>query len=72
MALRITLGNLLHECAEKFAKRQFLVIAETGETLTYHEFEILIMALNESATSLVKFATTLAEGKDLQAYAESC
>ena len=41
MALRITLGNLLHECAEKFAKRQFLVIVETGETLTYHEFEIL-------------------------------
>jgi len=30
------------------------------------------MASNESATSLVKFATTLAEGKDLQAYAESC
>ncbi len=36
------------------------------------DLENLIMALNESATSLVKFATTLAEGKDLQAYAESC
>ena len=46
MALRITLGDLLHECAEKFAKRQFLVIAETGETLTYHEFEILFFFLN--------------------------
>lgn len=34
--------------------------------------ENLIMALNESATSLVKFATTLAEDKDLQAQAESC
>jgi len=30
------------------------------------------MASNESATSLVKFATTLAEDKDLQAQAESC
>ena len=39
--LRITLGNLLHECAEKFAERQFLVIAETGDTFTYKEFEIL-------------------------------
>jgi len=41
MKLRITLGNLLHECAEKFSEREFLVIAETGETLTYTEFEIL-------------------------------
>ena len=41
MPLRITLGNLLHECAEKFAERQFLVIAETGESLTYNEFEVL-------------------------------
>ena len=41
MPLRITLGNLLHECAEKFSEREFLVIAETGETLTYTEFEIL-------------------------------
>ena len=39
MPLRITLGNLLHECAEKFSEREFLVIAETGETLTYTEFE---------------------------------
>ena len=39
MPLRITLGNLLHECAEKFAEREFLVIAETGESLTYNEFE---------------------------------
>lgn len=36
------------------------------------DLENLIMALNESATSLVKFATTLAEDKDLQAQAESC
>ena len=36
------------------------------------DLENLIMALNESATSLVKFATTLTEDKDLQAQAESC
>lgn len=41
MPLRITLGNLLHECAEKFSEREFLVIAETGESLTYNAFEIL-------------------------------
>ena len=57
MALRITLGNLLHECAEKFAKRQFLVIAETGETLTYHKFEILT---NRLANGLLdKYSETL-------------
>ncbi len=39
MALRITLGDLLHECAEKFVDRPFLSIAETGEMLTYQEFE---------------------------------
>ena len=41
MPLRITLGNLLHECAEKFSEREFLVIAETGESLTYNAFEAL-------------------------------
>ena len=41
MPLRITLGNLLHECAEKFSEREFLVIAETGESLTYNAFEVL-------------------------------
>ena len=41
MALRITLGDLLHECAEKFGERPFLIIAETGEALTYREFEAL-------------------------------
>jgi len=41
MALRITLGDLLHECAGKFANRPFLITAETGETLTYQEFEAL-------------------------------
>lgn len=39
MPLRITLGDLLHECAVKYTDRPFLTIAETGETLTYSEFE---------------------------------
>ena len=41
MPLRITLGDLLHESAGKFADRPFLAIAETGLTLSYHEFETL-------------------------------
>ena len=41
MPLRITLGNLLHDCARKFADRPFLTIAETGLTLSYGEFETL-------------------------------
>ena len=41
MALRITLGNLLHESAEKYGKKPFLTVIETGITLTYCEFEAL-------------------------------
>ncbi len=41
MAIRITLGDLLNRCAERFSDRPFLTIAETGETLTYREFESL-------------------------------
>jgi len=41
MPLRITLGNLLHDCARKFADSPFLTIAETGLTLSYGEFETL-------------------------------
>ena len=58
MPLRITLGNLLHECAEKFAERQFLVIAETGETFTYQEFEILTNRITHGL--LEKFSEKLA------------
>ncbi len=39
MPLRTTLGDLLHECAQKFTDRPFLTIAETGHSLSYSEFE---------------------------------
>ena len=41
MALRITLGDLLHDCATRFADRPFITIAETGQTHSYAEFERL-------------------------------
>ncbi len=41
MPLRITLGDLLHDSARKFADKPFLTIAETGLTLSYGEFETL-------------------------------
>ena len=41
MALKITLGDLLHDCAARFADRPFITIAETGETRSYAEFERL-------------------------------
>lgn len=41
MALRITLGELLHECVTKFQDRPFLSIIETGKTYSYLEFEAL-------------------------------
>ena len=39
--LRITLGNLLHDCARRYGDRPFLTIAETGATLSYAEFDTL-------------------------------
>ncbi len=41
MALKITLGDLLHDRATRFANRPFITIAETGETHSYAEFEAL-------------------------------
>jgi len=41
MALKITLGDLLHDCATRFADRPFITIAETGDTTSYGEFERL-------------------------------
>ena len=38
---RITLGELLHDCASRYGSRPFLTIAETGDTLSYAEFESL-------------------------------
>ena len=37
----ITLGELLHECADKYSERPFITIAETGATISYGEFEAL-------------------------------
>lgn len=39
MGLRITLGELLHERASRFAERPFLTLAPSGETWTYRAFE---------------------------------
>lgn len=41
MPLRITLGELQHDCAIRFADRPMLTMAKTGETLSYIEFERL-------------------------------
>ncbi len=41
MTLKITLGDLLHDCAKKFADRPFVTVAETGKTHSYAEFETL-------------------------------
>lgn len=41
MALKITLGDLLHDCASRFADRPFVTSAETGETHSYAQFETL-------------------------------
>lgn len=39
--LKITLGDLLHDCAARFADRPFITIAETGKTHSYSDFETL-------------------------------
>ena len=41
MPLRTTLGDLLHDCAERYNDRPFLTIAETGQTVSYRDFELL-------------------------------
>jgi crotonobetaine/carnitine-CoA ligase len=41
MAQKITLGDLLHSCAARFADRPFVTVAGTGLTCTYGEFEAL-------------------------------
>ena len=41
MPLRITLGDLQHQCARQFADKPLLTMARTGVTLTYAEFEHL-------------------------------
>ena len=41
MALKITLGDLLHDCAARFADRPFVTVAETGGIHSHAEFERL-------------------------------
>ena len=41
MALRTTLGDLLHDCAIRFADRPFITMVGTGATLSYSAFEQL-------------------------------
>ena len=36
---RITLGNLLFECASKYGSRPFLTIVESGTSISYINFE---------------------------------
>jgi len=39
--LKTTLGDLLHACAARFADRPFVTMAETGQTISYADFETL-------------------------------
>lgn len=41
MPLKITLGDLQHDCARKYADRPFVTLATTGETISYAEFDEL-------------------------------
>ena len=51
MPLRITLGDLQHQCARRFTDRPMLTMAQTGVTLTYTEFE---QFTNQFANGLVE------------------
>ena len=39
MPLRVTLGDLIHDCAARFADRPCITMAPSGETITYAELE---------------------------------
>ena len=39
MPLRVTLGDLIHDCAARFADRPCITMAPSGETITYPELE---------------------------------
>ncbi len=49
--LRITLGDLLHQCAEKFRQRPFVTFVESGQTYSYQAFESLV---NQVAHGLIE------------------
>lgn len=60
MPLKITLGDLLHDCAKKFADRPFVTIAETGRTFSYAEFEMLTNRLAHGLQDQISEALTYA------------
>lgn len=39
MPFRVTLGDLIHDCAARFADRPCITMAPSGETITYAELE---------------------------------
>ena len=45
MGLRITLGELFHQSARRFAERPFITMAPSGETIAYGELESRINRL---------------------------
>ncbi len=51
-AQRISLGELLRQSAEKYANRPFVTRAETGETLSYAEFNRLTNRIAHGLTSI--------------------
>ena len=65
MPLRITLGELQHQCAKRYADRPLLTIAQSGVTITYGEFEQLTNQLAhgliEKFTDSLDYVTILAD-----------
>lgn len=65
MALRITLGDLLNRCVDRFGDRPFLTIAETGRTLAYGEFESIVNrlahGLNEKFSDALSYVAIFME-----------
>ena len=51
MALRITLGELLHACAQRFGERPFITMAPSGQTVSYGEMERLTNRLGHGLLS---------------------
>ncbi len=55
--LRITLGELLHQCADKYQERPFVTFVESNQTWSYTAFETLV---NRVAHGLIeRFAQSL-------------
>ena len=65
MPLRMTLGELQHQCARKYADRPMLTMSQTGVTLSYAEFDHLTNQLahgiNEKISARLDYVAILAE-----------